>query len=335
MEHTKKMRARKIIIMILVVIMQVNLIPSVVYAGGKNLVEVSISAQKLSETYEAYSTFEDAEKNAIKLYVKEDEFPVYVTLYPSKSSGKKYEFDSYGTKQLITQNCGELRGFLGFIYAPIGGTLLWEAYAYATIEILPLQEEEIEIKAENETTPTEIELESEPKLTAIEKTELEARLQPLLDKIEFPYTIPHFYEEIKDFVLGNWDGSEKSDDDLGIWSSRCVVNRTYSWMGVNEFTGEIYKDIKINLDYLGSLDVVEGEKFTLAVDYSTGVIERWKFLEKEDSWNVDKGETINRIVINFSAEEDCLALAIVNTIDEENTEHMYFLKPNGEIQKIN
>lgn len=324
----KKQKRKSIILMTLIIlIMQINMMTVVVRAGSNNQVEISIPAWNRSTTYDAYDTLTKAHNNKITIYIKEKDFPVYATIKGSNGGEQAYIFNSYGTKELEVGNAGWGTAMVGLFTFPFGPVFMGDPTAYATIEIkFPKEENILDSAQENTSQSTP---ENQP-------VDLYTRLQPLFDKINFQTGKYQYSKEIKDFVSGNWDGSEKSDDDLGVWSSRCVLNRTYYWMGVNEFTGEIYKDIKINLDYLGSLDVVEGKKFTLAVDYSTGVIERWRFLEKEDSWQiVDKGEKINRIVINFSNEEDCLASSIVNTIDEENTEHMYFLKPNGEIQKIN
>ncbi len=319
----KKQKRKSIIVMTLIIlIMQINMMNVNVYAGEVNQVIISIPDENTTTSYEAYEGIAAAHNNKIILYVKEENFPVYATIKSRNGEEQAYTFNSYGTKELEVSNVGAGTVIIGLYTFPFG-PLLMDPKVNATIEIKPPKKSSTQGNA-SQSTP-----ENQP-------VDLDTRLQPLLDKMNFQTGKYWYSKEIKDFVSGKWDGSEKRDDDLGVWSSRCVLNRTYYWMGVNEFTGEIYKDIKINLDYLGSLDVVEGKKFTLAVDYSTGVIERWRFLEKEDSWQiVDKGEKINRIVINFSNEEDCLALAIVNTIDEENTEHMYFLKPNGEIQKIN
>lgn len=307
---------------LVVIIMLVNLMAptaNVVHAGSRNQVTVSIPARDFCSTYDAYPRewISDIDKNKIKLYVNSEEFPVYATLSSKHGKSKKYTFDTYGEKKLEVDN----------------GSPIFPEYAYITIIIAkPTQES-------NASSNSIFESESK-------ESKFDSSLTPLRDKMDFG-TSNYLYadslkdkciKDIADYKSGVWDGTIKSkiDDNVyGTIASRDIIWRTYRWRGSNYLNGESYNDIDMNIDYIGNLPIEVNEVFTLAIDYSSGIIEKWEFLEKTDSWKVPiENESIERVFLLLNpGKDECQA--DVFTVDEKNNKHLYLLMPNGQIIKAN
>ena len=310
MEKLKRIRATLLSVSILIVLMT-----PVASAKSINEVVIYIPARNITTSYEAYEDLVTAKSNPIELNLNKDEFPVYVTLYGDNGREKEYRFDSYGTKLLEADDPGMGTVALAALTFPILGPL-WipEPMVYSTIIINPPQQER-------------------PRLTIPE--EPYKRLEPLFDKIESmsDSLMVDYERHIKDYVDGKWDGTVKYNN-TGLRYA-CIRDRTYLWRGYNPFTGKNYKDIDVNIDYVGPLDVVTNRYFTFAVNYDTGKIEQWQFLEKKDSWRIQlaEGEKIEIVSAPYEMSQNEFQ-GTVFTKDLDGNLHMYWLLSNQKVEKL-
>lgn len=313
----KKMK--KMLALVLSAVILIGMMMPIAYAKSINETVVSIPSRNICTTYNAYDDLWMAKSNKIILYVKQDEFPIYATLYGSNGAKEEYKFSSYGTKQLEVNNGGGGTILLYLLTFLIGGPL-WipEPKVYAIIEIAPPQQEK-------------------PKVESTEKSEdPDAKLETLIEKIKrmSNYSTGYTHERhIKDYASGKWDGTVEYSYDGMTYGS--IDYRTYRWRGVEPFTGKYYNDIDVNIDYVGSLDVVTNRDFTFAVNYYTGEIEQWILLEKKDSWKLQlaEGEKIERVYASYTIPEDELQ-GMVFTNDLDGNMHYYWLFPNKKVENV-
>ncbi len=302
------------------------MIPATAYAKTTNEVVVSIPSRNTNTSYTAYDYLDMAEDNKIVLHVKQDEFPIYATLYSSNGSKEEYEFNSYGTKQLEVSNIGAGSISVFFLFLPFGSPLWFqEPMVYATIEIAPPRQEKPKAESTEKSEDSDAKLEDS-----------DAKLDPLIDKIKrmSNYSTGYTHEmHIKDYASGKWDGTVEYSADEMCYGK--ISDRQYQWRGYKLFTGEPYNDIDVNIDYVGSLDVVTNSDFTFAVNYVTGEIEQWILLEKKDSWELPlgEGEKIERAYASYEESVDNLQ-GMVFTNDLDGNTHLYWLFPNKKVEKI-
>lgn len=319
----KKMLATMLLIAILC-----NMMVPTAYAVSGHTVEIDIPSQRYCDSFNAYTNQTEAQKNYITVRVKESEFPVRATIKTKNGVTKEYEFDTYGTKDLKQEDHhSEMHAFaiictLGFA-AIIPKDTVYARIWITTPEETTQQEKETEVK-----DPSEVNPESKQ-----EEIDLDKKLQPLFDKMNFQLGKSSFEAEVKDFLLGKWDGTLKSDTVAYISSNRSVFQRTYRWNGFDQLNGKRYPDIEVNLDYVGPLEVKGGEKYSLALDYVSNRVEQWQSLDKKDSWSLAfENERLDSVVLYNIDGEGPIGGAF--TLDEENQKHLYLLMPNQEVLKI-
>lgn len=281
---------------------------------------VTITTQNdCPRTYHAYPTEEEADANPITIKVNnKHDLPIDVVICPREGVSKKYHFDSYGTQKVYDVSIalfGDVR------------------YAYATVNIEP------------HTDVSENSSSKEDEITVQEK-DVDDKLNQLLDELDLGFyddkTTP-YGEELKAFLVGEWDGEMREDtvDDqyAGYITSREVRNRKYIWNGTNICTGEDATK-EVNLDYLGSLEVIPGptkdQQFSFAVDRDNKTFEQWCLLDRIDSWKLPrKAGTVTDIYIigqNSGEPHECQAL--VFTLGKNDASHIYSLLPSGIVKKL-
>lgn len=160
-------------------------------------------------------------------------------------------------------------------------------------------------------------------------TELTQNLEPLYAKIKELSALHEMHQKmINDFINGKWDGK------LGPNSSTCYLdNRTYHWGKYDSKVGDWVNDADVNIDYVGSLCVIPGVSYTLAVDYDTGRIEEWQLGELKDYWILQfDGEQITGVQVSLESENQTYIGNVLTTDKNKNT-HFYTLKPGGLVIK--
>lgn len=161
--------------------------------------------------------------------------------------------------------------------------------------------------------------------TCIPWTDDSQYMKPFFDKIKEISALHEMHQKmINDFINGKWDGK------LGPNSSTCYLSdRTYHWGSYNSCTGDWVDDANINIDYIGSLGVIPGVSYTLAVDYETGRIEEWKLGELKDYWMLQlDGEQITGVQVSLELENPT-SIGNVLTVDKNGKTHFYTLMPGG------
>ena len=330
MKRMKKLK--KLGAMILCLVIFFNMTGLKAYAASVNKVFISIPSQKFSNTYHAYESSKEANNNEIVLYVKEDEFPVYATLYGANGTEKKFTFDTYGTKQIEDEDPGAgtaIAGCLTFIF--LGPLWIPSPHVYATIKIVQPKAKAKASKVEDNTKEEEGKKES--------SKNHEVDLEPLINEIEklSNYKGGAAYERhIKDYISGKWDGSIKNYNMPDVAYCESLLDRTYWWSGYNQLNGKLYNDVKVNIDYIGTLDVVATySSYTFAVNYDTNTIEQWMLLDNLNSWNLqlDSGEKILLVSTIEEVDENKLQGYVI-TNDVDGNSHKYDLYSDNKVDKI-
>lgn len=268
------------------------------------------------KSYNTYSTQKKADLHAITIYAAADNFPIEVAIAAPETyyNPKNYTLTTYGIHRVKSRDTG-------FFFSNCN---------YATISVQAPPKETPETVVTRQPTAEEI---------------LDQKWKTLLDQIDFPFYYREYSDyakEVKAFLAGEWDGSDRVDDGDGWGSytaSRYVMSRTYHWIASDLITGESY-NLSANVDYAGYKEVIPGyipsQKYSLAVSYVDGVIEQWSTFDMLDSWKIDavanRSETINYIIplaTESSGEDD--AKVIMQTTDADGKTHHYSLMPKGEI----
>ena len=277
---------------------------------------VKISAGGYSETFSVYSTKAEADANPIIFYADKYSFPVDVVISSCDGFKTEYRFDSYGIKNVKDQ------------YSALFSSTYW---VYATIDIQPYPQPNSSSKTTAET-PTEDEL-------------IDEKVKQLFDELDLGFCYIEatpYYKELKAFLAGEWDGTKIPVDVdnpyAGYAASREIRYRTYTWCGINLYTGK--SEVKnINVDYIGYLETVPSgntsQEFSFAVSRVNKTFEQWHLLDKVDTWTLPKDAgAIDQIYLigeNSGDPEECQA--IIFTLDIEEQSHMYSLYPGGIIEK--
>lgn len=307
-------------------------------------VTVEVAAQQFSSSYTAYDTEREAKEHPITIYVAEDEFPVNAKLVGKNGHNMVYKFGGYGTKRLEVEDENGLALLLTTaasfgLATPFALLNLPKRYAY--IDIKPMSE----APSEADDSTSEWGASSGVNDLSPEKTAealLDEKWQTLLDAADFPFSDSSTYaEELKKLLSEEWDGSEKTADQWGGYeATRYVRNRTYHWLGTDLITGERYR-LSVNIDYVGESEVIPGvtadQKFSLAVNRSTGVIEQWSLLDKYDFWTLDEvargNERITRILPMSADDTEGNCYGYVSTIGKDGNSYSYQLLPFGRVIK--
>lgn len=314
---------KRVITLLLAVIMalSVMVIPAAAKCDGDELNQTANTViikrnGYQGKSYEAYPTQKAADLHKIVIYATADDFPIKVSIADPKDyySPSKYELTAYGLHRVESKNIG----------------LFFSKRSYATISVQAPPKETPATIATRQPTAEEI---------------LDQKWKTLLDQIDFPFYYREYSDyakEVKAFLAGEWDGSDRVNDGDGWGSytaSRYVMSRTYHWIASNLITGESY-NLSANVDYAGYKEVIPGyipsQKYSLAVSYVDGVIEKWSTFDMLDSWKIDAvancSETINYIIpiATESSGEDSTQV-VMQTTDADGQTHHYSLMPKGEI----
>lgn len=106
--------------------------------------------------------------------------------------------------------------------------------------------------------------------------------EKLIDALDLPFTYYSintcvYTKEIRDYIAGEWDGSDRTGDDYGGYNAaRYVMSREYYWIASNLINGKSYS-LSANVDYDGYKEVIparsSNQSYSLAVSRITGEIE--------------------------------------------------------------
>lgn len=344
------MKARRIITAILTVIILIGLLATPVHATTTptgSYVSISIPAQNFGSDYTAYNSEREAEENPINLQVTPSDFPITAKIVGKNGGVKDYEFDSYGTKKLKVSDLNGTAHVLAFLLTfgiSLPSVLLDRTTRYAVVKI-----EKPATKAPTPTTPSNT-VSSTQVVTSVETANssastlsLEEKFDILMGQINFPFAYrdySSYAKEVKAYLAGEWDGSQREGDDWGSYTAtRYVSLRDYHWIATNHVTGEGYQ-IVTNVDYNGYKEIVPGatanQHYSLAVSRIDGEIEQWALFEKQDAWKIDQvascAEQIQNVIplANDSSQKDDCSV-FVSTTDSAGQQHIYSLLPGGRV----
>lgn len=269
---------------------------------------------QVGETYSSYRTRSDAEYHQLTLYVKESDFPIKVEVVPYGGfTPSAHEITSYGIHLVTwTNNWWSIEG------------------SYFAVVIKQPSE-----APKNTVQPTQEKI-------------LEQKTKTLIRALDLPCyysTIDTcvYTREVKAFLSGEWDGSQRSDDNTDTYSAiRYVERRTYYWIGSNLCNGKSY-NLKANVDYTGYMEVIpaptNAQDYSLAVSRVNGEIEKWSLFNQQDVWKIEQvangSERIQNIIplgTATSKEDDCQVF--VDTIDFNGQQHMYSLTIGGKVFRM-
>ena len=107
--------------------------------------------------------------------------------------------------------------------------------------------------------------------------------EKLIDALDLPFTYYSintcvYTKEIHDYIVGEWDGSDRTGDDFGGYNAaRYVMSREYYWIASNLINGKSYS-LSANVDYEDYKEVVparsSNQSYSLAVSRITGEVEQ-------------------------------------------------------------
>ena len=316
-----KRAVKQIFIVTFLITVMITSMPMSAQAGTNKYTAYTVTVSTnngWSRTYPAYRTEAEANANPITIEIAKYDFPVDVVISATENTKETYQFKSYGI-----QNVKHI------VYGVFG----YRSYAYAAIDIepyvyVPKQLSEKEIKA------------------AAQEKIANDKLDQLLSELDLGFyndKATPYGKELKAFLYGEWDGSEREDlaDNpyAGYITSRRIQNRKYTWIGTKLYTGKTVTKA-VNVDYIGYLEVIPGptyaQQFSFAVSRTNKTFEQWCCLDKVDSWKLpEAAETITGIYIvgkNSGDPDECQA--IISTLDAENVLHNYSLLPGSKVKKL-
>lgn len=323
-------------IMMLVGIMTV---PAHAYASERGSFQLSIPKTGWSgKIHSGYDNRDDANENVVTLRVAESDFPVKVSVHGERrENSTEYTLKGYDTFYIALDDNWNGRCLVdGLLFVSIIG---WPAilrdgpHVYATIKIAPPEPETADQAASSN------------------KKIIDKKLKMLLDEVDnlgfYDAADTPYGKELRAFLAGEWDGSYREEDEDNAWISyrrvaREVRSRTYRYRETNYLTGEVTKKT-VNVDYLGYKEVVPGntpsQKYSLAVSYINGEIEKWSLLDKQDSWvlkDVASGKEHIDLIIPLASVSSAAtdSQVHVNTLDADGNQHMYALMPGGIVDKL-
>lgn len=163
----------------------------------------------------------------------------------------------------------------------LASVLIDDTARYATVNIVKPEPVEPTASADtnsNATQPTVL--------------TLDQKAEKLIDALDLPFTYYSintcvYTKEIRDYIAGEWDGSDRTSDDYGGYNAaRYVMSREYYWIASNLINGKSYS-LSANVDYDGYKEVIparsSNQSYSLAVSRITGEIEKWSFFEQQDA----------------------------------------------------
>lgn len=322
---------------VVVFVMLLGIMENHAYAVGERTVQVLLPSRDICENYAVYAEQEEASQNPIRLYLTENELPLTVTFIGSDGSTRQYTLERYGVHDLRAKDVN--RKYAIVLNTDSGPVRYFRIYiVYFTIIIEPAEEPNELPKQEQPKPEQDMESEMDPDVKEEIENELtiDEKLQPLFDKMGLEVSEDLYIGDLKDYIVGDWNGEQRIVETVQpfVISTRCISSRNYIWQTFNQLTGELYKHVEVNIDYTGELDVVTGQDFSLAIDYSQGIIEEWKNLNKERSWNIPlEGEIVQAVTNEQYTPEGERQLTIL-TVDSEGAQHLIVLYPNGDVQRL-
>lgn len=314
------------------VVTPATLLATPVYAhrGGRGEVNVSIPDRQFTESYDAYDNQDVAKQCAQTFYVDECEFPVKVTLKGSKGREKSYEFYSYGSQTIELKDWGVDTVLSAAMISPtgVGPIMLFrdEPIIYSTIIVAPPESKpvsNIRVPSNASNTPAE---EINPQcITAAEI---------LIQGIDLPTFAKDdaetYIKDLSKFYAGEWDGDRRWLYG-STYTSRQYINtytRTYHWYATAE-DGVSY-DLECSIDYIGALQTVVGQDFTLTIDYEAGIIEQWVAFERQNCWQIPLlNASISKVYPAGFIGADFQGIVLTNGSDGQ---HRYCLLPNDIVE---
>lgn len=293
--------------------------------------------------YQAYDNRDDANNNVVTLHVAKSEFPVKLSVYGEhQENSAEYTLEEYKTYYIVLDDNDYTGRFFvdGLLFISFIG---WPAifrdgpHVYATVKIAPPDP-----KTADQATSAD---------ANTNKKIIDKKLKMLLDEVDnlgfYDAADTPYGKELRAFLTGEWDGSYREENENNAWLpthrvAREVRSRTYRFRDTDCLTYKVTEKT-INVDYIGYKEVVPGtipsQKYSLAVSYVNGEIEKWSLLNKQDSWvlqDVASGREYIDLILPLasvgSAATD--SQAHVNTLDADGNQHMYALMPGGVVDKL-
>lgn len=275
---------------------------------------VSIPARKWESEYPAYARQEDGDAHEVEIFLNEDEFPVFVSITNAGGVRKDLEIEGYGRRYLAV------------------GSLL-NAPSFATLRLSPPK---AKVKEE---VPKKVQPTTKESLETNQGETKEKKARPadkLIELLDFPFSMNDYNRsklKIDAFYTGDWDGDELTKYCRDIWPlsfSENVTRRIYRFSGVNLRTGTMY-ELEQSVDYLGCLEQVAGDDFTLAYSLKNRRVEMWREFKLLESWDLPETGVVETVLPLMSA-DDCYGLVTITDADGEK--HMYDLCSDGVVKKL-
>lgn len=270
---------------------------------------VSYTVNGITLTYPAYKSYKEASEYEFVLYADDSCFPIEVCVKSFRNSAlRSQSMTSYGTTCVRDNWAGDI-------------------YCYSMITVKPF-------------FPTEEETEQVSEVSA-DQTTMDEKVEMLLGELDLAPIEgleDMCHQDLRDFLLGEWDGTAR---DATIDNSRVVragYARTYTCSVTDPATDEVTATT-INIDYIGELqrlaNVYDEHEFTLVTN-GANLIEQWSLLEQQDGWQVPLDATVTEVNVIELLEEDGFEdqIAIVMVIDKDSQMRDYRLVKGGEVIEV-